>query len=113
MSFFDGVSPFANTIHAYAESSDKSLTFRIRQQIVDSIIVDAFLNPEEHGGTSHSRTFGLFQNASPESHGWRDYQVFIENTTQFRLISNYLSIGLSFRQVSSVLESTEHILGYE
>ena len=38
-----------------------------------------------------------------------DYQTLIKNPLHFRLVVNYLSHGLSFRQIEPVLESTKRI----
>jgi len=105
--FFDGITPFANTLLAHIETSLVApvLKYMIRAPIVDVIIGDMFFHPDDQGGTAQTTALKLFKRIADQL-----YEVTIANPTQFRLVIEWVAAGVSFRQCAAILASTKAVL---
>jgi hypothetical protein len=109
--FFEGVTPFASTLQSYCGRSDEPLHFTFNRSVVEILIGDIFFDPESQGGVTHRKALSLFEPQTESNGAVIHYSVSIKNPMQFRLSIQYLAHGLSFRQISAVLESTKAITG--
>ena len=108
--FFLNKPPFVNTVHAHFGKADAHLNFCISSGIVESIIGDAFFNCDSESVVSQSRALSLFSPKFNEDNVLLGYEVTIKNPMQFTFVAEYLSLGLSFHQISGVCESTKRIV---
>jgi len=93
-------------IHSFLDKDKDSLQFVIsRPTIVDDVVGDLFFHPEEDEEDNASKpimkanTMKLFKLQEDGS-----YLVTIKNSLRFGLAIRHVSIGLSFRQTSKVIE---------
>lgn len=99
--FFDDKEKFKHTIdNAFGDKED-SLVFDIDYSIVQEIIGDMFFHPDDHGGVTQQRAIGLFKRKTTEA----DFTITIKKPSEFYLTVDFISHGLSFRQVQAVLDS--------
>jgi hypothetical protein len=99
--FFDNKEKFKDTIHyAFGKSAD-SLVFKVNPSIVEEIIGDMFFHPDDHGGISQQRALQLFTRQTPEN----EFTITIKKPTEFYIAVDFISHGLSFRQVENAFES--------
>lgn len=97
---------FKDTLHAHLGQKVDSLLFDIDAPIVDIIIGNMFFHPDDFGTSSHVNVMKLFKRNTTS---YNDYTVTITNPMQFQLSVGFISAGLSFRQVDSVLDTTKRL----
>jgi hypothetical protein len=95
-----------SNIHSFLDKDKDSLQFVIsRPTIVDDVVGDLFFHPEEDKEDDASepimkanamKLFKLQEDGS--------YLVTIKNSLRFDLAIQHVSVGLSFRQTSKVIE---------
>jgi hypothetical protein len=93
-------------IHNFLDKDKDSLQFVIsRPTIIDDVVGDLFFHPEEDEEDDASESI-MKANAMKlfKSQEDRSYLVMIKNSLRFDLAIRHISIGLSFRQTSKVIE---------
>ena len=101
--------PVGDQLTSHFEGSDGQLYFTIDPEIVDVLILEVFLDPED-GQESVARATVVFKGKD----GTAAYCVQIKQIKMFRLVIHYVSFGASFRLVSrQVAAAREELkLGY-
>ena len=79
----------------------KTLVFKINPSIVQEIIGDMFFHPDDHGGISRERAIQLFTRQTTEN----EFTITIKKSTEFYIAVDFISHGLSFRQVENTFDS--------
>ena len=110
-SFFDigNSSGSQATMHLFAGPHTLPLHALIDKDIVDIIIGDMMLHPEEMVGITQAHLLASFVPTLDSSEDSEDegnvswYSIIVSNTKQFQLVAQYLSSGLSFCQMAQVM----------
>ena len=101
--------PVGDQLTSHFEGSDGQLYFTIDPEIVDVLISEVFLDPED-GQELVARATAVFKGQD----GAAAYCVQIKQINMFRLVTHYVNFGASFclvsRQVSAAREELK--LGY-
>jgi hypothetical protein len=95
-----------SSIHSFLDKDKDNMQFVIsRPTIINDVVGDLFFHPEEDKENDASEpitkanTMKLFK---PQEDG--SYLVTIKNSLRFDLAIRHVSVGLSFRQTSKVIE---------
>lgn len=103
--YFDNRLEFKNTLLAHFQCAEVQ-QFVITANIVETIIGDIFFHPDDYGGVTHQAALKLFTKMNDGN-----YTINIKNALQFKLIVEYVAVGLSFNQASKVLAITKRHTG--
>ena len=106
--FFDNKEKFKNTIHNAFGNGEDSLVYKINPSIVQEIIGDMFFHLDDHGGISRERAIQLFTRQTTEN----EFTITIKKSTEFYIAVDFISHGLSFRQVENTFDSVADNLLY-
>ncbi|BBN17363.1 hypothetical protein MPTK1_7g13940 [Marchantia polymorpha subsp. ruderalis] len=125
-SYFDTNAPIVhrNTIKSHFGGSQVPIQLFVDKGIVDVIIGDMlFQDGDSNENITKERALSIFEDVLEPSEGNCDgcddaadvstarYRIHLKNPAQFYLISDYLSIGASFRMASRILTMTKESTG--
>ncbi|CAM6058285.1 unnamed protein product [Sphagnum tenellum] len=130
LKFFDGIVSRNNTLHRYIEIDDDKLTFKISNDVVDTIIGELLFRPEdEMAALEHdngealdpniakraTRLIKLKRNALllfklDDEANDGSYIVMIKNVERFQLIIKHVSCGMSFWQIAAVIGHMRNVM---
>ncbi len=123
---FDGKANHTNTLHQYIDLESDSLTFHVLAPIIDIIIADLFIRPDEvlvdfddddddDGGATvaiakkaatkaKQKTLALKLFVKDVANDDEDkYVITIKGTMRYELAMDHVSTGMSFRQVVAAM----------
>lgn len=115
-SFFDSNAPVVhrNTINSHFGGSQVPVQLRVDKDIVDVIIGDMlFQEDDSNEEITKERALRIFEDVLDPSEdeaadvATAGYRIHLRNPSQFYLIADYLSVGVSFRMASRILAMTK------
>jgi hypothetical protein len=111
--YFSSTVPVLNTMLAHVDTT-MSLTFIIDGEIVEGVIGDLLLDPDDDASTKDTalRAFKLNDPAMASLQvASRQYHVEVKNVRQYLLCVGFVGHSCSFRQAVSMLALTREITG--
>ena len=110
--FLDAV-PFANTIRAHMESSQRHQLL-IKGEIVNTVIGELLFRPDDMDGRTRERAMKMFHKVKEDEdgdEGQDSYEILVSNLRRFEICVDYLKLGGSFRMIAATMDVTREHTG--